>query len=200
MGLSRAARGAEAVPSTLRLCAVLAVPSAAAVLVVAGCGGGSAAPGIASVAGSPAGSTEPSGSSSPKVADAEQLSECMRRNGVPNFPDPSVGGGIDIGPGSGIDPRSASFQAAQITCQQLMPHHGGTPSPQQLAKIEQGALAFSACMRAEGLTDFPDPTFTGSGISLRLKAGPGSDLNPNAPRFLRAQQACRKKLPGEAGK
>jgi hypothetical protein len=122
----------------------------------------------------------------------------MRSHGVPNFPDPGSGGGIQIGPGSGIDPRSPKFQAAQQACQKVLPN-GGRPSPQQLAKMQRALLAFSACMRAHGIADFPDPTFTGGNALMRLRGGPGSDLNPNSPRFQAAQTACRAKLPGNIG-
>jgi hypothetical protein len=119
----------------------------------------------------------------------------MRSHGVPNFPDPGSGGGIQVGPGSGIDPSSPTFQAAQRACQKLLPN-GGQPSPQQRAKMEQALLAFSACMRSHGVPDFPDPTFTGGGAQLRLRSSPGGDLNPNSPRFQAAQTACQGKPPG----
>jgi hypothetical protein len=120
----------------------------------------------------------------------------MRSHGVPNFPDPSSGGGISIGPGSGIDPNSPKFRAAQQACQKVLPN-GGQPSPQQLAKMQQHLLAFSACMRSHGVPDFPDPTFpTGGGAQLRIRGGSGSDLNPQSPRFQAAQTACRGNLPG----
>jgi hypothetical protein len=45
------------------------------------------------------------------------LAACMRRNGVPSFPDPRSGSGgamvIRIAPNSGIDPQSPQFQKAQ---------------------------------------------------------------------------------------
>ena len=51
------------------------------------------------------------------------LSDCMRRNGVPNFPDPRSGAGgamvIRIAPNSGIDPQSPQFQKAQQACRKL---------------------------------------------------------------------------------
>jgi hypothetical protein len=50
-----------------------------------------------------------------------------------------------------------------------------------------GALAFSQCMRAHGVTDFPDP---GSGGRISIQGGPGSDLDPNNPTMKAAQQAC----------
>jgi hypothetical protein len=57
-------------------------------------------------------------------AEALAMSRCMRSHGVPNFPDPTfrngpnggVGIGINFGSGSGINPRSPAFQAAQTAC------------------------------------------------------------------------------------
>jgi len=117
---------------------------------------------------------------------------CMRAHGLPNFPDPNSQGAISVGPGSGIDPSSPKFQAAQKACQSVLPN-GGPPTPQQLAKMEQKALAFSACMRKHGLPDFPDPQFSsGGGIGIRIRlGGPNSDLNPSSPVFQAAQKACR---------
>ena len=193
------------------LIAVLALSLVAVAMLAAGCGG-SASPSVASLGtsgagtstssdGGSAGGPSTSGSSGGgpglalKTADAAQFSVCMRSHGVPNFPDPSSGGGISIGPGSGIDPSSPKFQAAQRACQKVLPN-GGQPSPQQLAKMQQHLLAFSACMRSHGVPDFPDPTFSGGGAQLRLRAGSGSDLNPQSPRFQAAQTACQRNLPG----
>jgi len=62
---------------------------------------------------------------------ALKFSACMRSHGVPNFPDPefhSGGGGVRIrigGKGSGIDPNSPQFKAAQKTCQSDLPRPKG---------------------------------------------------------------------------
>jgi hypothetical protein len=64
-------------------------------------------------------------------AKALKFSECMRSHGEPNFPDPKVEGGgvrLQIGPSSGIDPRSPQFQAAQKACQGDMPGPKGGPA------------------------------------------------------------------------
>lgn len=46
-----------------------------------------------------------------------ELAQCMRDNGVSEWPDPSPGGGpMIIGPGVEIDPNSSTFQAAAQTC------------------------------------------------------------------------------------
>src|SRR5207302_1095530 len=68
--------------------------------------------------------------------DALKLSQCMRTHGVPNFPDPTVTAGratIELhgGPGSGLDPQSPQFQAAQSACQHFLPGNLSGPSSQR---------------------------------------------------------------------
>jgi hypothetical protein len=50
---------------------------------------------------------------------------CMRSHGVPRFPDPKPGGGLQIGPKLGVDPSTPQFQAAQAACRKVVP---GIPS------------------------------------------------------------------------
>jgi hypothetical protein len=50
------------------------------------------------------------------------FSACMRKHGLPDFPDPTFsGGGVQMGiqskPGSDLNPNSPTFQAAQQACQ-----------------------------------------------------------------------------------
>ncbi len=122
--------------------------------------------------------------------------QCMRSHGVANFPDPNGQGVIR---GSGIDPGSASFRAADKDCRHLLPN-GGQPSAAQQAKALAQALKYSQCMRSHGITDFPDPqSQAGGGISISLRAGPGSDLNPQSPQFQAAQKACQGLMGGPFG-
>jgi hypothetical protein len=73
------------------------------------------------------------------------FSACMRKHGVPKFPDPNFGAGhvaLQIGPNSGIDPRSPQFQAAQQACQQDLPGKvgaiGGPPALGAAASAKAG--------------------------------------------------------------
>jgi hypothetical protein len=71
----------------------------------------------------------PNGGQPPKpdpamAAAMLKFAKCMRDNGVANFPDPDANGGTMIEQGSGIDPESDSFKAAQQKCQQFMPTAG----------------------------------------------------------------------------
>jgi hypothetical protein len=185
------------------------------VALLAGCGGGKA-PAVASLPPSQHGATTtestppiasagtaggpgPGLNAAIKVPDGAKFSACMRENGVPNFPDPNAQGVIQFGSGDGIDLGSPKFRAAQQACRKVLPN-GGEPSPQQMAKAQQAALEFSACMRKHGLKDFPDPSFTGGGVTLRLRGGPGSDLDPQSPLFQKARAECQALLPGKFGK
>ena len=66
----------------------------------------------------------PAGMAGGSAGDAEEAMEmqlefaqCMRDNGVSDFPDPQPGGGpMTIGPEAGINPFSPTFQAAVQTC------------------------------------------------------------------------------------
>lgn len=184
-----------------------AVAALAAILLVAACSAGPApSNGVARLDTPDPTAAAASGSPAPSEDVYQRLlaySQCMRQHGVPKFPDPisngSGGGGLRVaaGPGTGLDPNSASFQAAQQACQSLMPAAktgtGGTIDPQQF----QAMLAYSQCMRSHGLPDFPDPQQApGGGVTMQLKGGPGSALDPNSPTFQAAQQACQALVPG----
>ncbi len=149
------------------------------------------------------------GSSSPSTRDpakgysqALAFSKCMRSHGVSNFPDPSTSGGgvqLSISPSSGINTEAPAFQAAQQSCQHLLPG-GGHPSAHATAQAKARLLRTSECMRAHGITDFPDPQ-TGSppsnraaysavmGIDGAFLAIPSS-INPRSPAFEQAAAAC----------
>lgn len=59
------------------------------------------------------------------------------------------------------------------------------------ASREAAGLRFSECMRSHGISNFPDPSATGS-----IQLTQGSGLNPQAPAFQSAQNTCSKLLPG----
>ena len=146
-------------------------------LLAASCGGSPSTNGVAQLT-TTSSSTTTTGSSSAgsKATDARAFSACMRKNGVPNFPDPNSRGGLTInaGPGSGLNPNSPQFKHAQSVCSKYLPN-GGKVDPAAQAKALKAALKFSACMRSHGVRNFPDPQTSGGGISLMLKRGSGLD-------------------------
>jgi hypothetical protein len=170
--------------SRLRRAGPLAAALAGVALLAAACSGGSASPGTGSGSGSPGGSGKTS-----ELA----YSQCMRAHGIKNFPDPNANGGINIsgGQGTGLDPASPQFQAADKACKSLMP--ASSLSPAQQAQIKAGNLKYAQCMRAHGIADFPDPSSQGQ---IQIQAKPGSDLDPNNPRYQAANKACQQYQPG----
>jgi hypothetical protein len=163
------------------------VPAAAALacpILLGACSAGSSNPASDTGAGSPGGSAR---------STALAYSECMRSHGIKSFPDPNSQGGISISgrPGSGIDPNSPQFKAADQACRKLLP--GTKLNPAQQAANEAKALQYSECMRTHGIPDFPDPNGQG-GIAIRVR--PGSDLDPKNPRFQAANNACQHLMPG----
>ena len=124
------------------------------------------------------------------------FSHCMQTHGVPDFPEPNSQG---VAQGSGINPNSPSFQAATKDCRHLLPN-GGQPTAAQQAQALAQALKFSQCMRSHGISDFPDPqSQPGGGIAIRIRAGQGSDLNPQSAQFQAAQKACQGIMGGPFG-
>jgi hypothetical protein len=58
-----------------------------------------------------------------ELAKMRAVSKCMRDHGVGEFPDPKPDGGLVLkaGPGTGIDPESAQYKAAQKACGRFQP-------------------------------------------------------------------------------
>ena len=55
------------------------------------------------------------------AAQALEFSQCVRKHGVPNFPDPAANGRIPDPASSGIDQGSPQFQAANQACGKYRP-------------------------------------------------------------------------------
>jgi hypothetical protein len=124
------------------------------------------------------------GASAADQEQALQFAQCMRENGVPDFPDPDAEGRFSEGEHDQDDP---ALRAAQEACRDLAPggEHENTGDP---AFVEQ-MREFSQCMRDNGLPDFPDPDADG-----RLR-GRSHELQGD-PQFQAARETCRDKLPG----
>jgi hypothetical protein len=111
------------------------------------------------------------------------FAECMRSDGVPNFPDPSAGGGINIPDALA---QSPAFQPAAEQCRKFLQPggcpHGGIPESTGVSLLHH-----AECMRAHGVPNYPDPTIPSHGP---LNTGPPPGINTHAPAFTRAASAC----------
>jgi hypothetical protein len=66
---------------------------------------------------------------------------------------------------------------------------GSSSKPSRSASAGTQALKFAHCMRANGVTNYPDPSSNGRPVSL-------NPISANSPAFQTAYNACRKNLPG----
>src|SRR5262245_31636898 len=173
------------------LTAALTIGLMAIAPLAAACGGQSG-PGVAGAG--PGGSGASPGSSGHGSTLA--YSRCMRSHGITSFPDPDSNGNLalDAGPGTGIDPNSPQYKAADRACKPLLPAGNAA----QAAQNRPALLRYARCMRAHGLSDFPDPS-PGGGIQIQQNATPGSALNPNSPVYKAADSACKHYTSGLGG-
>jgi hypothetical protein len=189
---------------------LLAFATLAIGVVIAGCGGSSPSTTTAVTAGDPttSASTPPAagGSGAPAASGsgAVAFARCMRANGVPNFPDPSAGGGALSSVGAGTNPTAPAFQAARAKCQKLLPGDGPPgpgskthPSAQTLTKL----LNIARCMRQHGVPEFPDPRTSVPSDPLASGIREVTDfdgaillfpatINMQAPAYRQALAAC----------
>jgi hypothetical protein len=122
---------------------------------------------------------------------------CMRSHGVPNFPDPSSGGGI---PKQAVvnalrAVSNAQADAAQNACKDLLPAGqslSGKPVQAITEQQQQYYLKAAACMRTHGITNFPEPTFYNHEVEFpRLE----HLVDIDSPQFTQALKACHRIIP-----
>jgi hypothetical protein len=119
---------------------------AMAALIAAGCSSGSAENGDTT-----------SGSSTGNKA--MKFAECMRDNGVSEFPDPDASGELTIDGvlnGSSLDPSTPAWKEAIRACKDLQPP-GFTGDHDASDEEQEARLEFAQCIRDNGVEDFPDP-------------------------------------------
>jgi hypothetical protein len=84
--------------------------------------------------------------------------------------------------GGGNDPASSS-------------RTGSSSGTSAKSSADQSGIAFAACMRANGVPNFPDSAVSVSGGRVELSVPAGVDTNSS--QFQSAEQTCRKDLPNE---
>lgn len=126
-----------------------------------------------------------------------EFAQCMRDNGVDEFPDPTTdaegnvrpfgGGGAALDLGADRD----TIEAARDACMPIIEDLALNFVRGNRADIEDQLFEFAACMREEGV-DMPDPDF-----SNLLGGGPGQGGGPfggaidvEDPEFQEAAETC----------
>jgi hypothetical protein len=197
-----------------RRAGVLAV-TAGIVLLVAACGGGSAAGSGASAstatspstgrsastsgsAGTTAGSAGSGGSSNTGGSSQAQqniaFAQCMRSHGVTDFPDPDHNG--QFGTISAQMEDSPQFGRSYTACKHLLPVGGESKGQQDAPQL----LKFAQCMHAHGVPTYPEgngpaPKYNIGNAAVDLLHDLGPGVNPNSPVVQRALQACERANP-----
>lgn len=166
-------------------------------LTLAACASGGGDDGVATLGQGDGSGADASASPSVDPEDAlAEFAECMRDNGIEDFPDPQIdeNGGITIqAPGGGGDGAPSEedledLQAAMEACQDLLPQGlgPGEISEEDQAAFQDALLEYAQCMRDQGI-DYPDPALSEGGGFI----GGGEGFDPNDPDFQAADEACR---------
>jgi hypothetical protein len=129
---------------------------------------------------------------------AVEFAECMRDNGVSEFPDPDASGELTIDGvlnGSSLDPNAPAWKEAIGACKDLQPP--GFTGDENVSDEEQEVrLEFAQCMRDNGVEDFPDPAKDDPLVDTRRI--PSAAENGGMTIINAAMQTCRD-LAAEAG-
>jgi len=137
----------------------------------------------------------PSADDSTPATGLLAYSSCVRSHGVPSFPDPASSGGIPKESSQQLGVSLSVLEAAQGACQHLIPagqslsgQHRQTVTAQQ----QEYYLKAATCMRSHGITNFPEPVFSGGQVEFpqlqRL-------VDVGSPQFTRAYHVCQKLIP-----
>ena len=169
---------------TLRPSAALALVA----LISAGCGSNASS------------ETGTAGAASTTREKAMRFAECMRDNGVSEFPDPDASGGLTIDGilnGSSLDPSTPAWKQAIGACKDLQPP--GFTGHKRSAQQQESALKFAQCMRDNGVKDFPDPTRDEALVDTgRIPSAAGRGAR-SIPGFQAAMRKCTAVYSGELG-
>lgn len=127
-------------------------------------------------------------------AQAVAFAKCMRANGVPGFPDPDGQGVFNDAQIQALTTGDQGNNALH-QCRSVLPNAGTGLTVTQIQAIQQqnlhNALKAARCMRAHGITNFPDPAGTtqASGVNWPQTL-PGIDTG--SPPYEKAFTTCSK--------
>ena len=137
-----------------------------------------------------AGDGSSGGTNAANHEEATKFAECMRDNGVEEFPDPDASGGLTIDGivnGSSLDPSAPAWMKAIGACEDLQPP--GFTGHKRSAEEQEVALEFAQCMRDNGVEDFPDPALGEPLVDTNRI--PSAAENGGLGIINAAMQACR---------
>jgi hypothetical protein len=168
---------------------ILSAAVTCAAILAAGCGSPSSNSGTNP--GNGGNSAAQAGNGETRYQQAVAYAHCVRSHGYPAFPDPLPNGSY---PNNGtLDLSSPQFQTAARDCKNLEP----APNYGQYQAGYRAMLRYSACMRQNGVLDYPDPVLSDNGVGISFKRGTGpGEVNTRSPQFVGAAAKCRPLQPG----
>jgi hypothetical protein len=199
-------------PPGTRLRAMPAILALALTLGVAACGASPGGDGVVTLAdksAAPGQTAAPTASVDPEEAMLA-FTKCMKEHGVDiqiaAVTDGAAGGQVNVtegeaGAGTELQPATGAFdpkamEEADKACRDLLPASGmGDPNATMDPALADQMLKFAQCMRDHGV-DYPDPQFSGGGVSIQVGSGEAGVADPASDTFMTAQDACGKELPG----
>jgi len=122
---------------------------------------------------------------------AVKFAACIRAHGVRDFPDPNAKNDFEYG----VSVTPAVWKQATTACKDLQPP--GTLSSKRTAKQQSATLRFAACIRSNGVKDFPDPV-NGEPVVNTYKI-PSSNTAAGMTILNAAMKKCGSVLGLEAG-
>jgi hypothetical protein len=209
-------------PPAIRIAAAILTTAALALFTAACSSPSSADPGSAGTgspaAAGPASSTPAAGSTAGSTAGSSATtqsvvaySQCMRANGVPKYPDPDSAGRLPKGDASAFDVSNSTYQAAQRTCQHLLPTSGsfdelshqciqaGDCPPALVQQMLTADRKFAQCMRSHGVPNWPDPTLDPNGAPVfKVSAAGITHTQTHSPPMENTIMACLRTDPAPA--
>ncbi|WP_157181329.1 hypothetical protein [Actinopolymorpha alba] len=143
---------------------------------------------VAALSGCGSGGSGEAGAGSDQMSDAQvlgigkELAQCIRQNGIPDFPDPSVRDGTLAMP---ENQPEAALDKAMEACRTIaakLPQSADSEdiSADDIVKLRKWAR----CLRANGVPEWPDPKGDGS-FPIKDTA-----LDGKSERLLRARKEC----------
>ena len=134
---------------------------------------------------------------------ALQFAQCMRDEGVDNWPDPAtnadgsidITGGGAVGPGGDVAFGSDEVQAAIPVCGPIIAGASFLPNNGQgmTTETQDQLLAFAQCLRDEGV-DVSDPDLSNGAAGLL-----NWEFDPDDPANAAAIEACQTLFAGAGG-
>jgi hypothetical protein len=110
---------------------------------------------------------------------------CVRKHGLPTFPDPPyTDGELNT---LGFKKYSPQMEAATKACHSQALAAGVVQTPAEIEQHLQLMLKIARCMRANGVTNFPDPDAQGA---FTAPVGSSSNTDTNSPRYVAAAKKC----------